>query len=36
VTWLFDKKNKLKKESFDLSDAYVAGLGFMKKMGHWE
>ena len=35
VVWLYDKKNKLKKESFDLSDAYVAGLGFMNKMGFW-
>ena len=35
VVWLYDKKNKLKKESFDLSDAYVAGLGFMNKMSFW-
>jgi hypothetical protein len=33
VIWLYDKKNKLKKESFDLSDAYVAGLGYMNKTG---
>jgi hypothetical protein len=26
ITWFFDKKNKLKKETFDMSDAYVCGL----------
>ena len=35
VSWFFDKKNKLKKESFDCSDAYVAGIGYMKKHGIW-
>jgi len=35
VNWLYDKKNKLKKETFDLSDAYVCGIGYMKKMGFW-
>lgn len=35
ITWLFDKKNKLKKETFDLSDAYVAARGYMNKVGLW-
>lgn len=35
IVWLFDKKNKLKKENFDMSDAYVAGIGYMKKIGKW-
>lgn len=29
INWLFDKSGKLKKESFDLSDAYVAGLAWI-------
>ena len=36
VTWFYDKNNKLKKETFDTSDAYVAGIGFMQKEGIWE
>jgi hypothetical protein len=36
VTWFYDKKNKLKKETFDTSDAYVAGIGFMQKTGKWK
>lgn len=28
VTWFYDKHNKLKKETFDTSDAYVCGLAF--------
>ncbi len=36
VTWFYDKKNKLKKETFDTSDAYVAGIGFMQKIGLWK
>lgn len=35
VTWFYDKHNKLKKETFDTSDAYVAGIGFMKKSEFW-
>jgi hypothetical protein len=31
VTWFFDKKNKLKKETFDISDAYVVGLAYFNK-----
>jgi hypothetical protein len=36
VTWFYDKKNKLKKETFDTSDAYVAGIGYMQKMDIWK
>lgn len=36
VTWFYDKNNKLKKETFDTSDAYVAGRGYMMKMGYWK
>jgi hypothetical protein len=35
VTWFYDKHNKLKKETFDTSDAYVAGIGYMKKCEIW-
>jgi len=35
ITWFFDKKNKLTKENFDMSDAYVAGIAYMRKMGQW-
>lgn len=31
ITWFFDKKNKLKKETFDMSDAYVCGLAHFNK-----
>jgi len=36
ITWLFDKHNKLKKENFDMSDAYCAGRGQMLKTGSWK
>jgi hypothetical protein len=36
VAWFYDKKNKLKKETFDTSDAYVAGIGYMQKEGIWK
>ena len=36
IIWLYDKKNKLKKESFDMSDSVVAGFGFMHKNGKWK
>ena len=36
ITWIFDKKNKLKKETFDMSDAYVAARGYMAKTGIWK
>jgi hypothetical protein len=36
VTWFYDKNNKLKKETFDTSDAYVAGIGYMQKHEIWK
>jgi hypothetical protein len=36
ITWFFDNKNKLKKETFDMSDAYVAARGYMNKIGVWK
>lgn len=35
IDWLYDKKNKLKKENFDMSDAFAAVVGFMNKNGFW-
>jgi hypothetical protein len=35
IIWLYDKKNKLKKENFDMSDSYVATIGYMHKTGEW-
>lgn len=35
VKWFYDKNNKLKKETFDTSDAYVCGLGYMNKIEAW-
>lgn len=31
ITWIYNKKNELKKENFDACDAYVACLGFLNK-----
>ena len=36
ITWNYDKNKKLKKESFDMSDAYVVGKGYMHKMDLWK
>ena len=36
IIWTFDKNNKLTKETFDMSDAVVAGLGFMRKLNKWK
>jgi hypothetical protein len=35
IKWILDKNNKLKKENFDMSDAYTCGLAYMKKEGFW-
>jgi hypothetical protein len=35
ITWLFDKKGKLKKENFDMSDAFAACYGKQKMDGFW-
>jgi hypothetical protein len=36
ITWFYDKNNKLKKETFDTSDAYTAARGYMNKIGVWK
>jgi hypothetical protein len=36
VTWFYDKNNKLKKETFDTSDAYTAARGYMNKIEVWK
>lgn len=36
ITWLFDKKGKLKKENYDMSDSFVCVLAYMRKNGFWE
>ena len=36
ITWIYDKKGKLKKENFDMTDAYAAVIGYMRKEGFWE
>lgn len=35
LQWLMDKKNQLKKENFDMSDAYTVVIGVMKRDGLW-
>lgn len=35
LNWIYDKKNQLKKENFDMSDAYTVVLGAMKRDGLW-
>jgi hypothetical protein len=35
ITWFYDKKNKLKKENFDMTDAYTCVIGWMRKNGYW-
>jgi hypothetical protein len=35
ILWLFDKHNKLKKENFDMTDAYTCGRAYMQKVGLW-
>jgi RNase H-fold protein (predicted Holliday junction resolvase) len=35
ISWLYTKNNTLKKENFDMSDAYVAGLGCMRLKQIW-
>lgn len=36
INWFYDKKNKLKKENFDMSDAFTAVRGYMRKNNHWK
>ena len=32
IMWLFDKNSKLKKENFDMTDAYTCGRAYMQKI----
>lgn len=36
IEWIYDKKFKINKKSFDMSDAYVAGIGFMNQINKWK
>jgi hypothetical protein len=36
IEWIYDKTFKINKKSFDMSDAYVAGIGFMNKIDCWK
>jgi len=36
IQWLYNKKNVLKKENFDQTDAYCCVLGYMKKEKIWK
>jgi hypothetical protein len=35
INWSYTKNNTLKKENFDMSDAYCCVLGYMKQEGLW-
>lgn len=35
ITWTYSKNNTLKKENFDMSDAYCCVLGYMKQFDNW-
>jgi len=35
ITWQYTKNNTLKKENFDMSDAYACALGYMKSKEIW-
>jgi hypothetical protein len=35
ITWQYTKNNTLKKENFDMSDAYTAVRGYMKLNNYW-
>ena len=35
ITWNYTKNNTLKKENYDMTDAYACTLGFMKMLGIW-
>lgn len=36
VEWLYNVKNIIKKECYDMADAYAAGRGFMRMSGIWK
>jgi RNase H-fold protein (predicted Holliday junction resolvase) len=35
IVWGYTKNNTLKKENFDMTDAYTCALGFMRMLGIW-
>ena len=35
ITWLYNKKNLIKKECYDMSDAYTCVLGKMRELNIW-
>lgn len=35
ITWHYTKNNTLKKENFDMADAYTCALGYMKMLKEW-
>jgi hypothetical protein len=35
ITWLYTRNNTMKKENFDMSDAYTCVLGYMKSKNFW-
>jgi hypothetical protein len=35
INWVYTKNNTLKKENYDMSDAYCCVLGYMKQEGKW-
>jgi len=35
ITWLYTKNNTMKKENFDMSDAYTCVVGYMKSKNLW-
>jgi hypothetical protein len=35
ITWLYTKNNTLKKENFDMTDAYTCALAYMKMKNIW-
>ncbi len=35
ITWLYNKKNVIKKECYDMSDAYACVLGRMRELSIW-
>lgn len=36
IDWLYDKNKKIKKENYDMTDAYCAVLGYMRKEKSWK
>lgn len=36
IVWEYNKHNILKKENFDMTDAYTCVLGYMRKEGFWK